>query len=94
MPCRRTPPIPRARLVNYIAPSASVGYFDDDFAAPVRRAFEHFVSPTGLIEPQHFAHFTLERPARRSSRQLFSIAQSLPERGRKRPAHRAAPLFP
>jgi hypothetical protein len=37
----------------------SVGYFDDNFTAPVRRAFEHLVSLTGLIEPQHFAHFTL-----------------------------------
>jgi hypothetical protein len=28
----------------------------------VRRAFEHLVSPAGLIEPQHFADFTLKRP--------------------------------
>ena len=33
------------------------GNLYDNFAAPVRRAFEHLMCLTTLIEPQHFAHF-------------------------------------
>src|SRR6266542_3404940 len=36
-----------------------VGDLYDNFAAPVRCAFEHLMSLTSLIEPQHFADFGL-----------------------------------
>ena len=61
--------------------SGSVGYFDYNFPAPVRRAFEHLVSLARLIEPQDFADFGLEPPALIIRRSL-STAPSLPELGR------------
>jgi hypothetical protein len=36
-----------------------IGNLYDNFAASVRRAFEHLMSLTSLIEPQHFADFGL-----------------------------------
>ncbi len=46
------------QLKQLYPPKKSVGYFDDNFTAPVRRSFEHCVSLTSFIEPQHFADFS------------------------------------
>ena len=43
--------------IQFTERSGSVGYLDYNFPAPVRRAFEHFVSLARLIEPQDFADF-------------------------------------
>jgi hypothetical protein len=43
--------------IQFVKRAGSVGYLDDNFAAPVRGAFEHLMSLARLIEPQDFADF-------------------------------------